>query len=161
MTGSLKNHGAAKRAVALPFHAGWPVRAVFARYEQVSGWLLSPIGVMVLLSFFIAGCGKPQVTEVAGRYSAKRPFGSELLTLQPDGSYVQVYSNSSGLQTNLGKWEYDPAEATLVLRRAWMFDYHLMGARTTAWYLDVSRSLSGLKLYCGDNDDPFYRHRTP
>ena len=123
--------------------------------------IFESIWLTVLVACVVAGCGKPRVTELAGRYSAKRPFGSELLTLQPDASYVQVYSNSAGLQTNLGKWEYDPAEPTLVLRRAWMFDYHLMGVRTTAWYLTVSRRLSGTKLYCGDNDDPFYQHRTP
>jgi len=116
---------------------------------------------MVLMTCFIVGCSKPQVTEVAGHYVAKRPFGSELLTLHPDGSYAQVYSNSSGLQTNLGKWKYDPADPGLALQHAWMFDYHGYLVRTTAWYLDVRRSFSGVKLCCPDNDDPFYRQRTP
>ncbi len=113
------------------------------------------------MACFIAGCSKPQVAEVAGQYLAKRPFGSELLALRADGSYTQVYSNSSGLHTNFGKWQYDPAEPSLTLQHAWMFDYHGWLVHTTTWNLDVRRSPSGVKLSCTDNDDTFYRHRTP
>ena len=74
-----------------------------------------------------------------------------------DAGFTQVYSNSSGLHTNLGKWKYDPAEPNLALQHAWMFDYHGSLVRTTAWYLDVRRSSGGMKLCCPDNDDPFYR----
>ena len=62
-----------------------------------------------LVFLFIVGCSfKLSKEEVYGIYVAKYPFGSDTLTLNRDGSFVQrVDIGNQPTQTAKGQWSFD------------------------------------------------------
>jgi hypothetical protein len=72
-----------------------------------------------LLSCTALSCKKPTSANIIGRYTAERPNGFEMLELQTNGTYVQVFTNTTTARTNVGVWTLQPP--TLTLKRALMF----------------------------------------
>lgn len=84
-------------------------------------------------------CNKPTSTNLVGRYKAERSYGLEFLELRTNGTYVQVFTNSTTLQTNIGTWTLQPP--TLTLKSALIFDDGLNRPATHVvtndWRLDT------------------------
>jgi hypothetical protein len=59
---------------------------------------------------FMIGCSfKLSTEEVYGTYVAKYPFGTDVLKLNRDGSFVQTIDiESEPTQTAKGQWSFDP-----------------------------------------------------
>lgn len=56
------------------------------------------------------------IDEVYGVYECKYPPGSEVLTLQRDGRFVQeIRINNESPTVVTGKWEFDPKESKVTL----------------------------------------------
>ena len=64
-------------------------------------------------------CKKPTLSNIIGRYTAERPTGLETLELQTNGTYVQIFTNSTTARTNVGAWTLQ--SPTLTLKSALMF----------------------------------------
>jgi len=77
------------------------------------------IAILVLTCTGLS-CKKATSTNIAARYTAERPHGFELLELQTNGTYVQVFTNSTLARTNVGQWTLEPP--ILTLKSALMFD---------------------------------------
>ena len=65
-------------------------------------------------------CRKAKSTDLPGRYTAERSHGFESLELKTNGTYLQVFTNSTLARTNVGLWTFQPP--TLTLKGALMFD---------------------------------------
>ncbi len=65
-------------------------------------------------------CKKASSMNIVGRYTAERPHGFESLELATNGTYVQVFTNSTVLRTNVGQWTFQPP--ILTLKSALIFD---------------------------------------
>ena len=89
-------------------------------------------------------CRKAKTTDLAGRYTADRSHGFESLELKADGTYVQVFTNSSVARTNIGQWVFQPP--TLTLKNALVFDdgsnHPVAAVLTNDWQLKVTRLLN-------------------
>jgi hypothetical protein len=68
----------------------------------------------------VVSCKKATSANIAGNYTAARPHGFETLELKTNGTYVQVFTNSTLARTNFGQWTFQPP--TLTLKSALMFD---------------------------------------
>ena len=75
---------------------------------------------LVALACAALSCKKATPTNIAGRYTAERPHGFETLELKTNGTYVQVFTNSTLARTNVGQWTFQPP--TLTLKSALIFD---------------------------------------
>ncbi len=76
--------------------------------------------VLLVLSCTVLSCKKATSVNLAGRYTAERPHGFELLELGTNGTYVQIFTNTSLARTNLGQWTFQ--QPILTLKGALMFD---------------------------------------
>jgi hypothetical protein len=65
-------------------------------------------------------CKKATSNNLPGRYTSDRSHGFESLELKSDGTYVQVFTNSTLARTNVGQWTFKPP--TLTLKSALMYD---------------------------------------
>ena len=99
---------------------------------------------------------KPTTTNIAGRYTAQRPHGFETLELQTNGSYVQVFTNSTLARTNVGQWTFLPP--TLTLKSALIFDDGFGRPATPVvtndWLLKV-RYLFNIWVFEDRQNEPF------
>src|SRR5262245_34723934 len=75
---------------------------------------------IIALACTTLSCQKPTTTSIAGSYNALRPHRFETLELQTNGTYVQVCTNSTLAQTNVGQWTFQ--SPTLTLKSALIFD---------------------------------------
>ena len=71
--------------------------------------------LIILVAITIAGCsGKVEPDEVYGVYVASYPFGTENLTLQRDGNFVQhVTIENQTTATAKGSWRFDANESRI------------------------------------------------
>jgi hypothetical protein len=98
-------------------------------------------GIIAVLAVALIGlsCNKPTSTNLVGRYKAERSYGLEFLELKTNGSYVQVFTNSNTLSTNVGTWTLTPP--TLTLKSALIFDdgFNRPATRvaTNDWHLET------------------------
>src|SRR5438309_8970489 len=79
--------------------------------------LLSILGLFLLSFSFVACSHRVSASRVPGTYVATYPFGSGVLTLSPDGSFVQqiTIQNEPPL-TKRGSWTFDPQASRLTLK---------------------------------------------
>ena len=75
---------------------------------------------IVALTCTTLSCKKATPTNIVARYTAQRPHGFETLELMSNGAYVQVFTNSTMVRTNIGKWTLQPP--ILTLKSALIFD---------------------------------------
>jgi hypothetical protein len=89
-------------------------------------------------------CKKAKSTDLPGRYTSDRSHGFESLELQTNGNYVQVFTNSTLVRTNVGQWTFQPP--MLTLKGALVFDdgFNRPAATvvTNDWQLKVSRMIN-------------------
>ena len=78
--------------------------------------LIAPL----VLACAALSCSKATPTSLAARYAALRPHGFETLELKTNGTYVQVFTNSTLVRTNIGQWTFRPP--ILTLTNALLFD---------------------------------------
>lgn len=75
---------------------------------------------ILALACIAVSCKKPTSADIAGRYTAERPHGFESLELGTNGTYVQVFTNSTVARSNAGQWTFQPP--ILTLKGALLFD---------------------------------------
>ena len=70
------------------------------------------------------GCGVRSASELTGVYKAKYTHGAETLSLNTDGTFVQVYTQSKdGLATtNAGTWQFSKKDGDITMKDAYSFD---------------------------------------
>jgi len=116
--------------------------------------------LLVALACMAVSCKKPQAADVPGQYNRLRTQGGGFLDLRADGTYVQVYSNSTVLRTNLGQWAFQAKPPALVLRNALIIDdgpgHPATMAVTNGWKLNASL-LAGLLIFEDPGAEPFAR----
>lgn len=87
-------------------------------------------------------CKKAKSTDLPGRYTSDRSHGLESLELKADGTYVQVFTNSTLVRTNVGQWTFQPPTLTLsALLFDDGFDHPVSAVVTNDWQLNVTRLL--------------------
>ena len=59
--------------------------------------LLAPLCLVVLF-----GCTHEE--DYVGTYKSKHKYGEETVTLYPDHSFLQIFADSNGLDSNKGEW---------------------------------------------------------
>src|SRR4051812_33719896 len=101
----------------------------------------------------LSACSKPKPSEIPGIYSAQRSYGTETLSLRPDGTYLQVFRSGSSTRTNTGKWMFHPEQSFVSLENALVFDDG-WGRKETiietcTWGLDVERDQGVVSLMYG------------
>ena len=71
----------------------------------------------ILLALTAAACSRRvDAAEVYGEYVASYPFGTEILTLQRDGNFVQRVTVQNQPPTEVkGTWRFDPKESRITL----------------------------------------------
>lgn len=93
--------------------------------ETTASWRRVFIAIVMLVSLPTIGCSShPTLNELDGRYESRRSFGTEVLTLRPDGTFLQVI-NVAGRGNPLsceGKWTYDPVQGSVGLYGAIVTD---------------------------------------
>ena len=62
--------------------------------------LLVPLCLVVLF-----GCTHEE--DYVGIYACKHEYGAETITLYPDHSFLQIYADSNGLDSNEGRWRVE------------------------------------------------------
>ncbi len=101
-------------------------------------------------------CKKPTTTTITGRYTAERPHGFETLELQTNGTYVQIFTNSTLARTNVGQWTFQPP--ILTLKSALIFDNGFGRPATPVitndWKLKV-RFLFNIWVFEDRQNEPF------
>ena len=121
--------------------------------------ILKP-ALLVALACMAVSCKKPQAADVPGQYNRLRTQGGGFLDLRADGTYVQVYSNSTVLRTNLGQWAFQAKPPALVLRNVLIIDdgpgHPATMAVTNGWKLNASL-LAGLLIFEDPGAEPFAR----
>jgi hypothetical protein len=75
---------------------------------------------LVAMACTTLSCKKATSMNIVGRYTAQRPHGFETLELMTNGAYLQVFTNSTMVQANIGKWTLQPP--ILTLKSALIFD---------------------------------------
>ena len=63
---------------------------------------------------------KPTPSNLVASYKAERSYGLEFLELRTNGIYVQIFTNSTTVRTNVGTWTLQAP--TLTLKAALIFD---------------------------------------
>jgi len=73
--------------------------------------------LLLFLTVTIAGCSRGvKRDDVYGTYLASYPFGTEIITLKRDGSFVQrVTIENQPSATVQGTWQFDQKESRLTL----------------------------------------------
>ena len=101
-------------------------------------------------------CKKATSADIVGRYTAQRPHGFESLELKTNGTYVQVFTNSTLSRTNVGQWTFQ--QPILTLKSALMFDDGFGRAATPVvtndWKLKV-RYLINAWIFEDRQNEPF------
>ena len=113
------------------------------------------IGVLVLACAALS-CKKATSANIVGNYTAERPHGFERLELKTNGTYVQVFTNSTLARTNVGQWTFQPP--TLTLKSALIFDDGVGRPATPIvtndWQLKV-RYLINIWVFEDRQNEPF------
>jgi len=111
---------------------------------------------LVVLACTPLSCKKATSSNIAGRYKAARSHGFESLELVANGTYVQIFTNRSFAQTNIGQWTFQPP--VLTLKSALMFDDGFNRPATPVvtndWKLKV-RYLFNIWVFEDRDNEPF------
>jgi hypothetical protein len=72
---------------------------------------------LLLASLALGGCSRRVSPDsVLGTYTATYPFGKGVLTIQPDGNFIQQVTIEDQVPVTVqGSWEFDSAHSTLTL----------------------------------------------
>ena len=75
-------------------------------------------GCFLLASLALGGCSSSVSPDsVLGTYTATYQFGKAVLTIQPDGNFIQQVAIEDQVPVTVhGAWEFDSAHSTLTLR---------------------------------------------
>jgi hypothetical protein len=79
-----------------------------------------------LITLFFSGCGsRLETSDLVGKFQAEYPFGTETLTLNSDGKYVQefVELGNTNVANVHGAWHYDSAHRELELENPLVINY--------------------------------------
>jgi hypothetical protein len=110
----------------------------------------------VVLACTALSCKKATTSNIAGRYTAERPHGFESLELATNGTYVQVFTNSTLVRTNVGQWTFQ--QPVLTLKSALIFDDGFGRPATPVvtndWKLKV-RYLFNILVFEDRQNEPF------
>jgi hypothetical protein len=113
------------------------------------------IAALVLVCAALS-CKKATSTNIAGNYTAQRPYGFETLELKTNGTYMQVFTNSALARTNFGQWSFQAP--TLTLKSALVFDdgfgRQATPIVTNDWQLKV-RYLINIWVFEDRQNEPF------
>src|SRR5258708_11843662 len=110
----------------------------------------------LVLACAVVSCKKATSANIVGNYTAQRPHGFERLELKTNGTYVQVFTNSTLVRTNVGQWAFQPP--TLTLKSALMFDdgfgHPATPVVTNDWQLKA-RFLINIWVFEDRQNEPF------
>ena len=111
-----------------------------------------------LALFVFCGCGKAKQSDVPGKYVANHSYGTELIELNADHTYRQVFTSGPTSLTNTGQWAFHPPVdwldgSSVGLKDAWIFGdgEKAEQIRKVYWSLDVAVYPSGARLEFGDS----------
>ena len=69
---------------------------------QTSKIIAMRIFIFILFLLVLLGCSKSD--DYIGTYVRKHKYGIESVTLYPDHSFLQIYTDKDRLDSNVGKW---------------------------------------------------------
>ena len=72
--------------------------------------LLAPLCLVVLF-----GCTHEE--DYVGTYKCKHEYGEETITLYPDHSFLQIFADSNGVDSNEGRWR---TESNMLVLDGWV-----------------------------------------
>jgi hypothetical protein len=86
--------------------------------------VIARVFATLAVALSLSGCSlSVPVDEVYGTYIASYPFGTETLTLNRDGTFVQkVVVEHQGFAGAQGKWEFDASESLVTFYGALVVD---------------------------------------
>ena len=73
-------------------------------------FLLVPLCLVVLF-----GCTHEE--DYVGTYKCKHEYGEETITLYPDHSFLQIFADSNGVDSNEGRWR---TESNMLVLDGWI-----------------------------------------
>lgn len=129
-----------------------PVAVSVVKPHGVSSMRVLCLVALLLVS---TACGSfPASDALPDRYQCERSFGSEILVLRPNGSFVQVIDIEDRPEplVNKGTWEYDRGRGSLDLTGAIVVDDGHGGIptdlspQTGTWALEARSRLGRITL---------------
>ena len=73
------------------------------------------LSVLLVVILVLVGCGRVDVDELPGTYFVEYEFGSEMLSLERDGEYVQYVTVGDSSTLHRGRWSYDSDSRAVIL----------------------------------------------
>ena len=105
--------------------------------------LLVPLCLVVLL-----GCMHEE--DYVGTYKCKHKYGAETVTLFPDHSFLQIYADSNGLDSNKGEWRVKSKSAfglDLLVFDGWMtFKTPFQGEKAKEVFGEGEKSIASFHI---------------
>lgn len=97
-----------------------------------------------LLTLALFGC--VQNENYVGTYRCKHKYGEEIVTLYPDYTFLQIYVDSNGLDSNKGRWQVESDkfyEPNILVLDGWMmYKAPIQSENAKLWFGEGEKSVS-------------------
>lgn len=104
--------------------------------------------IFVLCILAIFGCS--QDVDFAGTYKSKHKYGAETVILYPDYTFLQVYTDGHGLDSNKGEWRVKSKSAfglNLLVFDGWMtFKTPFQGEKAKELFGEGEKSIASFYI---------------
>lgn len=101
---------------------------------------------IILFFLFLALIGCLQNDNYVGTYRCKHRYGEETITLYSDYTFLQIYVDGNGLDSNKGKWRVESDEfykPNILVLDGWMrFKAPIQSENAKLWFGEGEKSVS-------------------